>query len=353
MAVLFNATILDAKPRGLGIYTQNLLNHWPQDSALKVLVSGPGSQLLTAKHPQIDTPVFLQHLARLAWLETGLRKHLDSPQTLFFSPIPEAPVSINCRLGLVVHDLTALRYPNLVSHKYYFYFRHVVPRLLQRAELIVAISNSTKNDLLEFYPQLDADQIHVVHNGVDHKIFTPAANSPKVEPYFLYVGTADPHKNVETLLEAFASVSKSLPHKLVMVGPAPAKLYELLLSTHTPTERIEVLPYVSSRDLVKLYQHAAALVFPSLYEGFGLPLLEAMSCGCPVIAAETSSIPEVVGEAGILCPASQAETFAQAMTHVIEVPERQRLTKFSIARAADFSWEKTADEISALLDIRR
>ncbi|MGH2395991.1 MAG: glycosyltransferase family 4 protein, partial [bacterium] len=223
------------------------------------------------------------------------------------------------------------------------------------ADRIIAISHSTKRDLLRFFPHLDPCKIVVTHLACD-PIFAPAPSSPAAlarlgitKPFLLYAGSIDFRKNLRGLLVAYEEIRHAgYDVQLVLIGQDfseetigqfPEIQRRLLTS---PFCQDIVRPgFVATPDLAGLYSSALALVFPSLYEGFGLPVLEAMACGCPVVAYRTSSIPEVVGSAGFLL--GQSDDLAAAVARVIRDPVvRAKASEAGLQQAGKFSWVTTA-----------
>jgi len=221
-------------------------------------------------------------------------------------------------------------------------------RCIKRASYIIAVSQHTKNDLIK-YLKIPDNRISVIYNGVDHSIFKPYTIKLLDKPYILYVGSERPRKNLGRLFEAFAKLKGEFPElKLVKVGlwgrsekyrrDAMRKLDSLGI-----TQDVIFVDYTSELDLAHYYSSAALLAYPSLYEGFGLPPLEAMACGCPVITSNASSLPEVVGKAGIMVNPYDTDSLAQAMRQVLTDDKlRDDMVRKGLEQAKRFSWGKTA-----------
>ena len=225
----------------------------------------------------------------------------------------------------------------------------LTPRPLQQIDHIVTVSECSRRDLIEQMGIAD-DRMTVIYQGVDLKKFCPLAETPAERyeffPYVLCVAGTDPTKNVFNFIEAFSRLPAELRNQqhLVLVGDMHRNsLLQEFVKEQGLVERTIFTGRVSDSQLVALYQQASVFVFPSLYEGFGLPVLEAMACGCPVIASKTSALPEVVGEAGILVNPHHTEELVEAMTHVLTDPSlAQALRTKGRIQAEKFSWEKTA-----------
>ena len=224
---------------------------------------------------------------------------------------------------------------------------------LKRARHIVAVSNCTKRDLVS-YLKIPEARISVIHNGLDRQVFRPIGVRCFPFPYLLYVGTERPRKNLSTLLSAFALVKNESSGyrdlKLVKVG-TPGRVDEFRRATQAEVKRLGLegdvifVESVSDGDLAAYYSSAVALVVPSLYEGFGLPLIEAMACGCPVIASRCSSLPEVAGDAALFFAPRDSEKLARLIRRVVaELDLRADLVKKGFERVQLFSWERAAQQ---------
>ena len=255
---------------------------------------------------------------------------------------------------LTVFDLSFARYPNLTMPGMQRYLTRVVLRSACRADRVIAISEATKADLCDLY-SIDPRRISVVYPGVEPR-FHPA-EEPAAEravraryglgdgPFILTVGTLQPRKNHARLVEAFARIGPR--YRLVIAGGRGWAYQEVSerVAQLGLDDRVIFPGYVDDADLPGLYRAASALAYPSLYEGFGLPVLEAMACGTPVMAADTSSLPEVVGEAGLLVDPLDVDALAGALVRLLEdEPLRARLREQGIRQAADFTWARAAAE---------
>ncbi len=260
---------------------------------------------------------------------------------------------------LTVHDLIFERYPAHHTRRNVLYLRAALPRFVRAATAVVAVSHATKRDLVELY-HAAPDKVHVIHEGIDAR-FTPApageiarvaaAYSPG-RPYLLMVGTLEPRKNHARALEALRRLrDEGFPHRLVVAG-GRGWLFEPVLAQVKALglhDDVTFAGYVPDADLPPLYSGAAAVLVPSLYEGFGFPVLEAMACGAPVVAAATSSLPEVAGRAALLVPPTDAEALAHAARLLLTQPAlADTLRARGPVQAARFRWERCAAETVAL-----
>jgi glycosyltransferase involved in cell wall biosynthesis len=239
---------------------------------------------------------------------------------------------------LTVQDLSFERFPEVMNRRDRFYFRTFVPRSARRADRILTGSEWTKRDLVERY-SVDPERIVVSPYGVD-PAFSPSGPRREGPPYVLFVGALQDRKEPELALRALLDVDSGLG--LVFAGPDRGLEADLRSRARSLglERRVEFAGHVRRDDLAALYRGAQVLVFPSRYEGFGLPVLEAMASGTPVVATESSSIPEVAGDAAVLVPAS-----ADALAAGIEraVADRERLRAAGLEHASRFSWASTAE----------
>lgn len=265
----------------------------------------------------------------------------------------------DARYVLTVHDLVPLRFPASVSWKHRWYFRIALGHLVQLADVIIVDSEATKKDLLDVYPGLKSS-IEVIYLGIDHTRFFQAAGGRlgdelrrkyqiRDEPYILFVGVLEPKKNLPNLLRAFERLRRTWKngrdHQLVLAGPKGWMVEEIFsVAKEEGLQEWAIIPgAIEDEDLPALYCGAEVFVFPSIYEGFGLPPLEAMACGVPVITSDTSSLPEMVGDAAITVSPYDIEGLAAAMRRVLEDQTlREEMRQKGLQRVQYFSWEKTA-----------
>ncbi len=341
--LIINLSILFSQPTGISNYAKNLFPY------LKSL----NPTLLTAKnysdfncYPVANnlTPADGRkgHLNRLLWTQFQLPKiYQNLKSQLLFSPIPEAPLYTNCRFIVTAFDMIPLRFPNRFSpltayHKYY------TPEVFKQAEHIVCISESTAKDITKFY-KIPSNKITPIALACDRSHFQ-FFNLP-TRNYFLYIGRQDPYKNLQRLITAFSAIPNRNDYELWLAGPYDQR-YSPLLEIQTQelgiNHLVKFLNYVSYDQLPIIINQALALVFPSLWEGFGLPVLEAMACGTPVITSNISSLPEVAGDAAILINPYNTGEITAAMQTIINNSElREQLSEKGLKRANQFSWEKT------------
>ncbi len=258
---------------------------------------------------------------------------------------------------LTLHDLTPILFPEMHTRETNLTWESSLKFIKNRTNIVICDSISTKNDCIKLL-KIPEKRLRVIPLSADEQ-YKPLKNKEDIRveleskynidaPFILFVGTLEKRKNVPTLLKSFYKLKKSeLKHKLVIVGGKGwkyTKIFDLINELDLQNEVI-FTDYVSDEYLVKLYNAADLFVYPSLYEGFGLPPLEAMACGCPVITSNTSSLPEVVGDAGIMIDPNDIDGLAESMLKILTDQElREELSKKSLERSKLFSWEKTAKE---------
>ncbi|MBI4975156.1 glycosyltransferase family 4 protein [Candidatus Peregrinibacteria bacterium] len=260
---------------------------------------------------------------------------------------------------IFVHDLVAFLFPNTHNKKAVFIERMLLKKAIQKSDAVVTISKHTKKDLMHQF-DVKESKIHIIPCSAgdefmplgkeELEVFAKKTTLPK--KFFLAVGTIEPRKNYLNLIKAFEIVNKGFPdYHLMIVGQngwGYEPVYEEIRKKYL-NKKVHVLGYLSGKSLICLYNLAQALVFPSYYEGFGIPPLEAMKCGCPVIASHTSSIPEVVGDSALLIGPKDFSAIASAMIKVIKDKELcAKLREHGFMQAGKFSWDYSAQK---LLDI--
>ncbi len=272
---------------------------------------------------------------------------------LYHCPFYAPPVAYPGAMVMTIHDLIHLRFPSDHGWRFKLFHKLVVGPAARRAALVFTVSQHSKNDLVELLG-LNPERITVTLCGVEPH-FTPAAagDLPAGWPqrYVLGVGNPKPHKNLLALVRGHARLrmqaggGENSPPPLALVGVGPGDLPGV-----EPGPELILAPHLDDLELARAYARAALVVIPSLYEGFGLPALEAMACGAPVLAARRASLPEVVGEAALLAEPDEA-SLAQGISRLLSEPElARRLAQAGPARAAGFTWQATARAVLAGYD---
>jgi len=248
----------------------------------------------------------------------------------------EAPHKYQGRVVTTVHDFTYERFIGGIRG-----LVHTTQKLraINRSDIVICVSDSTKMDLLDFLPSFPENKIRVIHNGVSDTFQPSLYTLDGYHNHVLFVGRRGRYKNFQLLVEALAQL-KDL--KLVCVGGGEFSLYERVILHKYLRGRYEHLGYVSDAELNLVYNSVLCLVYPSLYEGFGIPVLEAMRAGCPVVALRTSSIPEVAGEAAILISDPDVDELCAAIRMTSEQFKRTELRNLGFSQSSRFSWRNTA-----------
>src|SRR5579862_4699167 len=260
----------------------------------------------------------------------------------------------------VVHDLSFLYYPNFINSKNLRYLNVQLTKSIRRSAKIVAVSEATKDDLIKNYG-VGSDKISVVHNSIDHSIFNPMAAKKTFavkkrfgipEKYILFAGNIEPRKNIVGLLTAYAETFSQHRLPLVLVGGKGWKdeQIEITLKKYSDLPIIR-LGFVQDSDLAPIYAGASVFVFPSFYEGFGIPPLEAMACGCPVICSGVSSLPEIVGDAALLVDPRNNQEISEAIIKLVNNRKLQeKLIKSGYVQSRKFTWGNSALKFSKIID---
>jgi len=347
---------------GIGTYIRNLLKYLarldresefillcrPQDREA-VLRLGPNFRPVVENSRPYSLREQFMVPARL------IPQHAD----VFHAPHYVLPPLVPCRSVVTIHDCIHLMFPQYLPNRLaYGYARASIWTAARRADRILTVSETSKADILR-YCDVPADRIIVVHNAIDDR-FSIAPTDEEVErvreryqldgPFALYVGNIKPHKNLERLIDAFHLVLRGGAERLrlLIIGDQISKYPRLrrAVDKYKLHKHVRFLGFVPDDTLAALYRLATVFVFPSLYEGFGLPPLEAMASGTPVVTSNTSSLPEVVGDAAVLVDPYSAESIAEGMLQVLTDRElRETLSRRGLARAREFSWEASVARI--------
>jgi glycosyltransferase involved in cell wall biosynthesis len=282
---------------------------------------------------------------------------LTGPVDVYHSPDFVLPPVRGARSIVTVHDLAFLLYPECADAHLRAYLEKTVPRSVQRADFVVADSENTRNDVIVLLG-VPPEQVTVVPGGVD-PVFQPVDDPERLAalrqsigldettPYILFIGVIEPRKNLMGLIEAFDILKsrRPLPHKLVVAGRRGWLSDSTMERAERSAYRSDIIfpGFIPDGELPTLYSAAEAFAFPSHYEGFGLPVLEAMACGTPVVASRASSLPEVVGDAGMQVDPNDPERLASALELLALNPEmRADFSARGLERAKLFSWDAAA-----------
>lgn len=353
--LLINLSFLLSQPTGLGTYATNLFPYLsPLNPTLLTAESIEGFDIYPVPKNLTQAQGSKGNIQRIFWTQGQLPqiyRHLSA--SLLFSPVPEAPIYSKCRYVVTVHDLIPLRFPRRFS-LLTLYCRYYLPIVLAQAEHIICDSLATANDLQNFF-NIPPSKITAILLAYDRQHFCPIKNEDSLPsaPYFFYIGRHDPYKNIHGLINAFAALPNCQDYQLWIAGKADSR-HTPLLKKHVQelglSAQVRFLDYLSYQELPLIFTQALALVFPSFWEGFGLPVLEAMGCGTPVITSNLSSLPEVAGEAALLVNPYHTEEITDAMVAIANDSQlRSQLSNLSLKQASQFSWQKTGQSTLEVL----
>lgn len=343
---------------GIANYVYNLLKELIKIKNRDMYLINYEENEFTYKYNKIIIPNPLKGISKtVSWyLYLGVQNNRLKKLDIIHNPT-QCPTFFRFKQKYIftVHDITPLIDSKEHPIHRVLSYKLLLPRTLKTADKIIAVSNSTKKDLINYF-NIPEEKIRVILNAADEK-FKPLSDKEVKEakqkyslnfPFILYVGTLEPRKNIPSLIKAFYKLKKkNLQYKLVITGKKGWKYKEIFETIDKLNLQNDVVftGYVADEDLPALYNAADLFVYPSIYEGFGLPPLEAMACGTPVITSNTSSLPEVVGDAGIMIDPPDVDGLADAMHEVLTNEGlREDMIKKGLERAKMFSWEKCARE---------
>jgi len=347
---------------GIGTYIRNLLRHLARidESSEYVLIVQPAD---------IEIAADLGENFRTVpdWSRSySIREQFSIPLDLrreavdlFHAPHYVLPPLTPCKSVVTIHDCIHLRFPQYLPNRMgYVYARSSLWVATHRATRVLTVSETSKRDILRYF-RVPESKIDVIYNALDERLgMTPTEEEVGQvreryqlhDPFLLYAGNIKPHKNLERLIEAFNTLRRGgLEHvKLLIIGDEISKYASLRRAVHRHKlhKHVRFFGFVSDKTLASLYRLASAFVFPSLYEGFGLPPLEAMAAGTPVITSNVSSLPEVVGDAALLIDPYEPDEIAVAMRRVLTEPGlREDLRARGLARVKEFSWDRSVRRV--------
>jgi glycosyltransferase involved in cell wall biosynthesis len=354
---------------GIGRYTRELVRALirKDDSSYYILFSGkaPKRALVADPIPEASNVEYREFWLNAKWLYRlwyRLRlpisvQWLTGDIDIYHSPDFVLPPTGNIPSVLTIHDLSFVHYPEAFTPALLNYLNKAVPSSIARASHVLADSLSTKNDLVDIW-QVPKEKISVIYSGVGSS-FKPVTEKDVIQrvrqkyelgdkPFIFSVGTLQPRKNYEMLIRAFKPISETTTHQLVIAGGF-GWMYKQILEEASRlglTERVKLIGFVDDQDLPALYSDASLFAFPSLYEGFGIPLLEAMSCGVPVISSNASSLPEVAGDAALLLPPDAQELWSENLRQLLEDSSRRtKMVAAGFLQARKYSWRTAAEHV--------
>jgi glycosyltransferase involved in cell wall biosynthesis len=345
---------------GIGTYVRNLLRHLSrvdQETDYVVLCCGSDCELVGELGENFRAVPESSPGYSVREQVTVPRDLRREGAHLFHSPHYVLSPLVPCKSVVTIHDCIHLRFPQYLPNRLgYAYARSFLWIATHRSNRVLTVSEASKRDILEYF-SVRPEKIDVIYNGIDERFSQPPLEEDVSrvreryqldDPFILYAGNIKPHKNLGRLIEAFHILRQDSTEfdevKLVIIGDEIAKYAALRHAVHRHKlhKYVRFFGFVPSRTLAILYRLAAVFVFPSLYEGFGLPPLEAMASGTPVITSNVSSLPEVVGDAAVLIDPLQPEAIADALRRVLsDAALREDLRHRGLERARHFSWDRS------------
>jgi glycosyltransferase involved in cell wall biosynthesis len=347
MKILFDARVLGGHMHGMARYCGGLLTQLlerDQENEYRILIA------------DLKVREWFKPMVPVQWIHTAiplyslqeqiflLRQIRGESFDLYHSPTYTIPRIFAGKGILTIHDLIPLLFPEDYGLGHRLFFRFVVRKAVTRALKVVTVSEHSRTDIWARFPD-SKEKVVITPNGLDPGWAPRPPNQEFLERYgleagyVLFVGNAKPHKNILRVLSAFEQLleEKGYPGKLLIIGIPPGEW------SIRRKNRIVFLPACNDPDLVRFYSGADLLAAPSLYEGFGLPVLEAMACGCPVLISDRGALPEIAGNAGFQVNPYDIHAIKAGMGELINNTDlRRSLKEKGLGRAGHFSWEKTA-----------
>jgi glycosyltransferase involved in cell wall biosynthesis len=357
--IVINATQIHQAHSGVGVYTYKVIE--------KLIEKLPGGVIFTQwnifRREQknwkiIEVKHIRRGLIRWIWIQFVFLSKLRKNEILY-CPYSEAPITKKVRSVITVHDLIPLNFPKQHSYKLKYYYKYFLPRTLKRAGRIISISETTRKDIIKYFPNIDENKITVIYNGYDSNNFNTDIDAGKakifrekygIKDYLLYVGRLSKMKNVLCLIKAFYSIADKIQHSLVIIGRDESNLIKDAMvyaerNNYDPN-RMKFIEFMDEKELSTAYKGARLLVIPSLGEGFGMPVIEAMACGVPVIISDIPSLKEITSDCATkFNPFSHTELSEKIMKLLSDEKLWNTKRYKGLERARDFSWDKTAGQI--------
>lgn len=375
MNITFDAVpIISDKITGIGWcevgQTQAVARLFPQNNyEYSFFTSGKNSRIKQAEK-FAESNIKLNYSDFSGYLYRGISTFLPFPYSAFFGKNSDithffnyiVPPFVHGKKVVTIHDMVYKAFPETVRGRTKFMLEMGLKKSMKRADIIVTDSEFSKSEIIKYFPEY-SQKIRVVPCGVDCEKFKPCDNPKEISrvkkslginsDYFLYVGTIEPRKNLVRLIKAYKVFTKHVenPPELVLAGAKGwlcDDIYKLVKKLDLE-RKVIFTKYVPSEDMTPLMCGAIAFVFPSLYEGFGMPPLEAMACGVPVLASGEASIPEVVGDCAVICDAYSVKSIAKGLYRLYKNPDLCRdLSLRGLERSKQFTWERSAEKLYAI-----
>ena len=335
--VVYNGSYISEKNTGLGVVSNEIYKNLDKNKYF----------LLNKKYDEKNL-IQSSHFKRQLWMQFEVPKLLNNLKPEFFlSPIPETPIFSKTKKVVLAHDLIPLRFPRL-SQKFIFYSTYL-PLTLHNSELILCNSEATANELVRFF-KIPSKKLEIISLGINHKEIYPINLERK--NFFLVLGRHDYHKNLLRIIVAIKTI-KNLDFKVLFAGPFKKKFTKKILKAVNDLglrNKCDFKPWISADEKLILLNSCKALLIPSLWEGFGLPAIEAMACGTPVISSKRGALKEVLGDYAIFIDPLNPNSIASGMEEVLKNENILKGTYYAGPKnAKKFNWKKTASQIDFLI----
>jgi glycosyltransferase involved in cell wall biosynthesis len=366
MKIVVDARMIDSS--GIGVYIRNILQFMidkfmADDLQYKLILLGNKRKIQEYFGDKIDV---IECNSKIYSIREQIELPLKIPNCdLFWSPHYNIPIFYRGKIALTIHDICHIAKPEFFpGFLKQIYAKSIIKMAIKKAKVILTPSEFTLSELQKYF-KIDEKKVNVIKNGVSNKYDNKRSNDKSIleknninNPYILYVGNIKPHKNIERLIKSYGILNKKLLIKVdyVFVGRKEgfiSKVYglEQIIREQGLNNIYFIDREMKEDDLKILYQNASCFVFPSLYEGFGLPPLEAMACGCPTVVSKVASLPEVCGDASYYVDPYDIESIADGIYKVLTDENlRNSLIKKGLERVKLFSWEKTAKETLKVIE---
>lgn len=363
MRIAINASILGKNLTGSGNAVVNILNNFPNKNNLSVYAIS--DEYINSSYKFFYIPILINFpfskligLQRFFWNQYRL-SNFGGKYDIVYCPTTHGSIFLNNQV-ITVLDLIVYKFPKIHPFQW-IYYKLFLPIFLKKSRAIVVISDFVKNDLINNYSWLDPHKVFVVKCGYDQNVFNDNISNSLSElqqdyytfekDYFIAVGATFAHKNLEVIIDALYRRKDTNDFNLIIVGGNSKyrrKLEELVFTLNL-SNCVKFLGYVSNKQLVTLYQKSLGLIYPSLYEGFGLPILEAMACGCPVIASNIEVFHEVGSDSILYFDPLSSDSLNHSIDTILyDLKIRAELIRKGKMRTHEFSWKKAAEEIYSI-----
>ena len=353
--ILINATCVGEKPDGIAVYCREVVQKilaQKKDNYYIVYINRKGIKEMAFLNKRDDVAIrilpglfspdygFIGHIMRLCFSQLLA---LLYPRTLIYNPSQLEACLYSKNQVLMVHDLIPMLFHNdpLLRHaKQYYFFKYILGAAIRNAGAVISPSSHTLEMINKrFNP--NPGKLFTIHNGIKSSETKTLNDTKRKENFILYLGRLSPTKNVAGLIDAYRKIADQVPQKLVIAGSGDIE--SLKKEDPGGPGTVEFVGYVSDKEVDRLLSTAALFVFPSFYEGFGFPPLEAMARGCPVVVSNVASLPEICGEAALYVDPRSVDSIANAMIKVItDESIKKRLIQYGYERADQFTWKRSA-----------